>query len=463
MKDYTNYKTSVILIMMILCMMLTSCTDIIIDSNNDTEASLNQHFDSEVSEDLSENITPETSDDIADKTSSEDVNMFPGEDAISAEKDASKEEETSLDTDNSEDQAIAHECNYDEVTVAPTCTAEGYTEYTCKECSKCIRQTVEALGHDETEWIVITEATASKKGLARKTCKRCGVATEKDIPVLNPDSTPHKCGESSYINSVVINPTCTTAGYTQFTCSCGKVFTTNEIAATGHDKGDWNYVRPATTTESGLTCRMCTRCAAILEEKVIPPCKPWQVVPEKYNVIATNENTQLLAEAVVYYVNAYRETDGIAHATPLLDGKMHAFATMRAAQLPTDFTHNLDKIRDICTELKFGKFIPERPRMKYDAATNTEYVDGIDPAHYELGTSEACVGNIYTGRTIADIAMSAASSLYNSKDHWSYVGASSTKYLSAGVYNSGDRWWVCVSTATDNKYDAWTYDDAEHQ
>ncbi len=86
--------------------------------------------------------------------------------------------------------SVAHTHNYVGEITAPTCTAEGYTTYTCS-CG-------ETYTADETE------------------------------------ATGH-----SY-KAVVTEPTCTAEGYTTYTCSCGDTYTADETEATGHTYVDDN-------------------------------------------------------------------------------------------------------------------------------------------------------------------------------------------------------------------------------
>ncbi|MBR6915162.1 MAG: leucine-rich repeat domain-containing protein, partial [Clostridia bacterium] len=59
------------------------------------------------------------------------------------------------------------------VTVAPTCTEDGYTALACTECSEVrVILTFSALGHEYTE--TVTEPTCTERGFTTHTCSRCG-------------------------------------------------------------------------------------------------------------------------------------------------------------------------------------------------------------------------------------------------------------------------------------------------
>ena len=232
--------------------------------------------------------------------------------------------------------------------VASTCTATGLTEG--KKCSVCgtitvAQESVAKLPHDE---VVIAGYPASyaADGLTEgKKCSVCGkwLVQQTVIPALKHtiEIIPGKaatCNESGLTegkkcigccngavileqtvipalghdyNTVVTAPTCTSGGYTTFTCSrCGDNYTGNltdktahnEIAmpgkaatctATGltdgskcadcgeivkaqtvieviaHAYGEWEIVLEATATEAGMKSRACSACGHA-EEETIP-------------------------------------------------------------------------------------------------------------------------------------------------------------------------------------------------
>ncbi len=71
--------------------------------------------------------------------------------------------------------------------------------------------------------------------------------------------------------SVVTAPTCTEAGFTTHTCSCGDTYVNTPVAATGHTEVV-DAAKEATCTETGLTegkhCSVCN--VTIVEQTVIP-------------------------------------------------------------------------------------------------------------------------------------------------------------------------------------------------
>ena len=83
--------------------------------------------------------------------------------------------------------------------IAPTCTAAGYTEYTC----------------------------------------HCGyVKTSEEVAASG----------HNYIAGKVTAPGCTTVGYTEYNCHCGDVKIADEVAASGHDYKIGKVTDPGCTT-----------------------------------------------------------------------------------------------------------------------------------------------------------------------------------------------------------------------
>lgn len=125
--------------------------------------------------------------------------------------------------------------NYTSKVTSPTCTTQGYTTYTCSKCGHSYTgNTTAALGHAS-----VNGGTAA----VHTKCSRCGVTL----------SSTH-----SYTQSVQTAATCTEKGTTKYTCACGYSYTSQNIAALGHDyKG--TIVAP-TCTAQGYTTYKCSRC-----------------------------------------------------------------------------------------------------------------------------------------------------------------------------------------------------------
>ena len=177
---------------------------------------------------------------------------------------------------------LSHTHKYEKKVTAPTCTAQGFTTYTCacghtyqdnfvkatghkavtdaavaptctkagltagSHCSVCKavlqkQETVPAAGHAWDKGTVTKPATEETEGIMTYRCAACGESRTEILPVL-----PHT---HKYTDSVTA-PTCTAEGFTTYTCPCGDRYADNTVAALGHDWLD-------ATCQSPKTCKRC--------------------------------------------------------------------------------------------------------------------------------------------------------------------------------------------------------------
>ena len=141
------------------------------------------------------------------------------------------------DLENAKIHFTEHKYKYTTVVTAPTCTAKGYTTYTCA-CGHTYKDNeVNAKGHTYTSKIT-TDPTHTKEGVETFTCY-CGDSYTKSIAKL----TAHT------YTSVVTAPTCTAKGYTTYTCACGHTYKDNEVNANGHTYTSKVTKQPTYTAE----------------------------------------------------------------------------------------------------------------------------------------------------------------------------------------------------------------------
>ena len=218
---------------------------------------------------------------------------------------------------------------YTPVVTAPTCTADGYTTYTCpcgdtytgdevgklshiggtatcKEQALCTRcgephGDLDPANHTGgTEIRDAKAATCMADGYTGDTwCLGCVTkiadgepitkldhdmgdwVTDKDVTCTADGSKRKDCSRCDHCETEVIPavghdhealvmvPTCTTNGYTIYKCHCGDTYTDDEVSMLGHDMSDWVVVSKATCTEDGLKRKGCSRCE-YYENEVIP-------------------------------------------------------------------------------------------------------------------------------------------------------------------------------------------------
>ncbi len=189
------------------------------------------------------------------------------------------------------------EHQYTEEVYLPTCAMQGYTLHTCTLCGNSYKDAyTDKLVHKE--YIAdAAEATCTAYGYTGDTkCAICGELLAKGKKIVPyghsfVDGVCTRCGATEsteehvhdYSIAVETEPTCTTQGYTTFTCSiCGKSYDTNYRSAYDHyykdgvcvrcGAEDPNYVKhdhtytedvsAVTCTKPGCTVYVCTMCGS---------------------------------------------------------------------------------------------------------------------------------------------------------------------------------------------------------
>ena len=137
----------------------------------------------------------------------------------------------------------------------PTCTAGGYTTYTCSECNDTYTGNVTAaLGHTE-EVVAGKDATCTATGLtAGKKCTVCGTVTVEQTTIPAKGHTP--------VVDKAVDATCTTDGKTEGShCGvCGETLVPQQTIPAGHSLVEVSK-KDATCTEAGYTAHKdCSRC-----------------------------------------------------------------------------------------------------------------------------------------------------------------------------------------------------------
>ena len=128
--------------------------------------------------------------------------------------------------------------------VAPTCTADGYTTYTCTICSDSYNEAGESkLGHSETNVSYVVNAEDDTKH--DKICGECSQVIE----TLGHD----------YVAGTPVAPTCTEDGYTPYTCDdCEHTYNEAGESKLGHSETNVTYrVNTEDSTKHDKVCGVC--------------------------------------------------------------------------------------------------------------------------------------------------------------------------------------------------------------
>lgn len=143
-----------------------------------------------------------------------------------------------------------HVHKYDKKVVAPTCTEQGYTIYTCRCEDTYKTDYVDSLGHKYSEWAVLKEPTEDISGIKARICTRCFDKLEEIIPPLNHVHNYKKSTKEA---------TCTEQGYVKLECACGDKFNV-DLEAKGHLFGENQIIKNPTESEEGTVKNVCINC-----------------------------------------------------------------------------------------------------------------------------------------------------------------------------------------------------------
>ena len=170
------------------------------------------------------------------------------------------------------------DCTTKEVTVDPTCTAEGSYIKSCELCGHVFEQKVlPAAGHTEVVDAKV-DATCTETGLTEgKHCSVCNevIVAQTEVPSLRHDwsngNECSRCGTPKCVHEwvdEVVDPTCVKDGYTLHTCSkCGENYKDTTVPATGSHT--WvETVVPPTCTEAGSKTNTCSVCEETKTEEI---------------------------------------------------------------------------------------------------------------------------------------------------------------------------------------------------
>ena len=143
---------------------------------------------------------------------------------------------------------------WEETTVAPTCTTDGYTIRKCSCCGLTERiNGGAALGHRYGEWTQVLAPGCGAAGKMERKCTGCGDTQQQEVAALI-----HEYGE--YVSDG--NATCTQDGTASASCiHCGTKITQEAPgSALGHSMSSWVTRVAPTCKTAGEEHRACTRC-----------------------------------------------------------------------------------------------------------------------------------------------------------------------------------------------------------
>lgn len=135
---------------------------------------------------------------------------------------------------------------------------------------------------------VVTEPTCTAWGYTTYTCEACGYTCRDDYT-----KPRHKYAED------VVQATCTEAGKAVYTCVfCGDSYI-ETIPAAGHTPGDWTVTKAAGPDEAWEETLFCSVCGAPLETRAIPAASPSSAPPAITDSEVLSVQQIVLAETVI--------------------------------------------------------------------------------------------------------------------------------------------------------------------
>lgn len=160
-------------------------------------------------------------------------------------------------------QPTEHKHSYSATVTKPTCSAQGYTTYTCSCGASYTDNWTNALGHSWSVWKTVTQPTETVNGKAERKCTRCNAVESKTLDKLAP--TPHTHKYNSGV--VTIAPGCEATGVKTFSCSCGASYT-ETIPANGHKYNSGTVTTAPRCEAPGVKTISCKTCGASYTESV---------------------------------------------------------------------------------------------------------------------------------------------------------------------------------------------------
>lgn len=133
------------------------------------------------------------------------------------------------------------------VTIPPTCTEQGYTEYTCRQCG-AVKEADFISKNGHRYQMASNPPTCTEMGETVYTCEVCGFEYTQE--------TEYPSGHN-FTMTVEKSPTCTAEGLRRLHCDkCGYEYT-SVIRATGHNYQITNETKENDTVWRTYTCANC--------------------------------------------------------------------------------------------------------------------------------------------------------------------------------------------------------------
>ena len=149
---------------------------------------------------------------------------------------------------------------------------------------------------------------------------------------------------------------------------------------------------------------------------------------------ATESDTKVVADRVIYYLNKARGDIGSGELKRL--PRLTGYAEYRSSQLPSNFAHDISDWFAAAKATGYGRY--------------TEMPDGS--GSYDIGAQEAIAMAGIVG-SADKIGECLAQIIIESHRHWPYVGSDEMKYTGVGVTCVDDLWYTCIMVTATDEYE----------
>lgn len=238
--------------------------------------------------------------------------------------------------------------------------------------------------------------------------------TSGDNSSSSSSSSSSKPSHSHSYSSKTVKATCTSGGYTIYTCSCGASYTDNYTDATGHRWSDWKTVKKATTSSEGRKQRTCSSCGKT-ESKTIAKVKSssggssssggHKITGARKAVYSYRGMDSFSSVNLVDLINAERAKEGL--------GKLEWTADL----LQQDYNETPWGWNPDCFDSN-GKFDPYRTSEVREPLEGAQKMADMGYATHGNGVGCSCVGStLHEGDTIEQALRRHIQGYLNSPEH----------------------------------------------
>ncbi len=224
------------------------------------------------------------------------------------------------------------------------------------------------------------------------------------------------CEHTHEYTEEVVKPTCTTDGYTLYSCKCGECYKDNYVDKLTHQFGEWETEKEATATLEGLRKRNCLLCD-FSEIETIPVISHNHSYKEEVikSTCTTDGYTLYTCECGESYKDKY--TDKIEHSykefviviEPTTDSeglkeKVCSVCNDKVTSTIPPLSHiheySIEKVNPTCTEKGYTQYTCSCGDTYQDS--HTEKVDHVYNQEVVIANCKAGGYTIYTCKTCDD-------------------------------------------------------------